>query len=305
MIYRRVLLSLMLFCLLPSSWAQSPSGPAGQADQPSGPPTGMEGPGVPPLRLGVHPYLPAVFIERHFGPLTRYLAKALGREVELVISPDYHSHIMRMGRGELDLAYMGPAPYVKLVEEFGPFPLIARLSILGEPEFNGVIFTREGSQIRSLGDLRGKRFAFGDPSSTMSHLVPLYMLEEAGVGLDDLAGHDHYGSHQDVALAVLRGKADAGAVKQEVFARYRRRGLRTVMLTPRFSEHLFVAHQGMPREQVEALQRIFQQMDTTDEGREALQAIKSTVTAMVPVEDSDYDNLRGIIQRMRERGVKM
>jgi phosphonate transport system substrate-binding protein len=260
---------------------------------------------VLPLRLGVHPYLPAVFIERHFSPLVSYLAKALGREVELIISPDYHSHIMRMGQGELDLAYMGPAPYVKLVEEYGPFPLIARLSVMGEPEFNGVIFTREGSQIRALADLRGKRFAFGDPSSTMSHLVPLSMLEEAGVGLDDLAGHDHYDSHQDVALAVLRGKADAGAVKQEVFARYRRRGLRTVMLTPRFSEHLFVAHQGMPGEQVEALQRVFQQMHTTDEGREALHAIKSTVTAMVPVEDSDYDNLRRIIQQMREQGVSL
>jgi phosphonate transport system substrate-binding protein len=302
MVVRRTLLTLLLCCLLPASWAQSSSIPAGQSSAAS---SGEDGAGLPPLRLGVHPYLPTVFIERHFAPLVAYLSTALGREVELVISPDYHSHIMRMGRGELDLAYMGPAPYVKLVDEYGAFPLIARLSVMGAPEFNGVIFTREGSQIRALEDLRGKRFAFGDPSSTMSHLVPLYLLDEAGVGLDDLAGHNHYGSHQDVVLAVLRGKADAGAVKQEVFARYRRRGLRAVVLTPQFSEHLFVAHQGVSVEQLRTLQQIFQQMNATDEGRAALRAIKPTVTAMVPVEDSDYDNLRRIIREMREQGVKM
>ena len=258
-----------------------------------------------PLRIGVHPYLPELFVKQRFMPLVEYLSRLLERPVVLSVSPDYRSHIQRIAAGELDLAYLGPASYVKLVDEFGPFPLIARQLVLGEPLFNGVIFTHADTNIGSIKELRGHTFAFGDPSSTMSHLLPRYVLLQAGIGLDDLAGHDFVGNHQAVALAVLRGDFDAGAVKQEVFAAYRRRGLQLLALTPSVSEHLFVAARTMPDAQVEELRQLFYGLDNSAPGRKVLRSIKRSVTGMGPVTDADYDNLRAIIAALREDGAAL
>lgn len=293
MLRRQLLGFLVLLLCLPACWGQETVPGGGMSAEPAR------------LRLGVHPYLPELYIKKRFTPLVEYLTGVLGIPVELSVSADYRSHIQRIANGDLDLAYMGPAPYVKLVSEFGPRPLIARQAVFGEPHFNGVIFVREGSRVTSLKDLKGKRFAFGDPSSTMAHLVPRSMLLEAGIGLDALGGYEFVGSHQDVALAVLRGKADAGAVKQEVYARYRHRGLRSVALTPQISEHLFVASARLSPAMVARLQDEFLALDKSTAGREALRAIKPSVTAMVPVVDADYDSLRRLLDRMREAGVKL
>lgn len=258
-----------------------------------------------PLRIGVHPYLPELFVKQRFMPLVEYLSRLLERPVVLSVSPDYRSHIQRIAAGELDLAYMGPASYVKLVEEFGAFPLIARQLVLGEPVFNGVLFTRADANIGSVEELRGHTFAFGDASSTMSHLLPRYVLLQAGIGLDDLGGYDFVGDHQAVALAVLRGDFDAGAVKQEVFARYRRRGLQLLALTPSVSEHLFVAAKAMPEPEIEELRQLFFGLDDSAPGRKVLRSIKRSLTGMGPVKDADYDGLREIIATLRESGAAL
>ena len=260
---------------------------------------------LPALRLGVHPFLSEFHLRKRFMPLVDYLSEALRRPVELVVSEDYRSHISQVGEGRLDLAYLGPAPYVRLVEAYGPRPLIARQAVLGTPLFNGVIITRSDSRITTLSDLKGKRFAFGDPSSTMSHLMPRYMLREAGVSVDELAEYAFVGSHDKVAVAVLRRQYDAGAVKQAVFSRLRHRGLRELALSPLISEHLFVAREGLPPALIEQLRELVLQLDQSVAGRAVLSAIKPTVTAMVPVQDSDYDSLREVIETMREAGVDL
>lgn len=290
----RLMRPLLLALLLGAPWCH-----ATDTAQPTADP-------VPaPLRIGVHPYLPELFVKQRFMPLVEYLSRLLERPVILSVSPDYRSHIQRIAAGELDLAYMGPASYVKLVDEFGPFPLIARQLVLGEPQFNGVLITRDDANIGRVDELRGRTFAFGDASSTMSHLLPRYVLLQAGIGLEDLGGYDFVGNHQAVVLAVLRGDFDAGAVKQEVFASYRRRGLQLLALTPSVSEHLFVAAKAMPEAEIEELRQLLFGLDDSGPGRKVLRAIKRSVTGMGPVKDADYDNLRDIIAALRDSGATL
>jgi len=295
LLLRPLLLTLSLLLVVPWCHAQGPVGTPAQAldREPAA------------LRIGVHPYLPELFVKQRFLPLVKYLSRLLERPVVLSVSPDYRSHIQRIASGELDLAYMGPASYIKLVDEFGLFPLLARQLVLGQPIFNGVLIVRSDANIGSVEELRGQTFAFGDPSSTMSHLLPRYVLLEAGIGLDDLGGHDFVGNHQAVALAVLRGDFDAGGVKQEVFASYRRRGLTLLALTPSVSEHLFVASREMPDTLLEELRQLLFGLDDSAPGRKVLRSIKRSVTGMAPVEDADYDNLRTIITRLREDGASL
>lgn len=257
-----------------------------------------------PLTLCVHPYLPATELVVRFAPLADYLGRKIGRPVKVEVAKNYQEHIDSIGKDEVDIAYMGPAPYVKMTDVYGKKPLLARLEINGKPAFQGMIVVREKSAIHDLEDLLGKRFAFGDPNSTMSHMLPRFMLWEAGANIDKLESHAFLNSHHNVALGVLMGDYDAGAVKEEVFYKYEKRGLRVITKTPFISEHLFVTRSTLPPETVDALRKALYHLKDDGEGRVIMSKIKNSMTGMVPVNDKDYDNLRIILQKLQKLGVQ-
>jgi len=255
-----------------------------------------------PMIFAVHPYLPATEIIEKFGPLARYLSKELGRQVIIDISLDYQNHIERTGRDNIDIAYMGPASYVKMVGEYGRKTILARQAINGKPTFQGVIIVRKESPLHALKDLAGKRFAFGDPESTMSHLVPRYMLLKGGVTIDRLGGHAFLENHHNVALGVLAGDFHAGAVKEEVFDAYDERGLRELARTPYIPDHVFVATKRVSAEEGRNVRDALYLLMKNEEGRKILDAVKTSM-GLVPGEDSDYDDLREMLLALERAGA--
>ena len=257
-----------------------------------------------PIVLAVHPYLAFEELNERFKPLANYLESVLKRKVVVRIGPDYAEHIAYIGLDKVDIAFMGPAMYVRMVERFGKKPLLARMAINGEPVFHGYLVTRKGSGISRIEDLRGKRFAFGDPDSTMSYLVPRYMMMEAGIDVRDLADYQFLGSHANVALAVLAGAFNAGAVKEEVFYAYMPKGLEALAKSKSYSEHLFVTRSNAPADFVNTVREALLNLANTEEGLAILQGIKPSATALVPVQDSDYDSLRTVLDSLRQHGVE-
>jgi phosphonate transport system substrate-binding protein len=255
------------------------------------------------LTLAIHPFKSAATLHQSFSPLADYLSRQLSRHVNISISRDYQSHITRVGNNQVDIAYMGPASYVKLVDKYGPRRILARLEINGSPTFHGYIITRSDSPLRSLKSLIGKRFAFGNPASTMSHLVPRYMLWKAGVDVSQFEKYDFLGNHTNVALSVLTGNFDAGAVKEAIYDKYKDRGLRILAKTDRYSEHLFVVSDKIPDELAQQLKSTLLNIDKQPDGHKILTAIKGTMTALVPARDSDYDNLREVLRSLKKLGI--
>jgi len=256
------------------------------------------------LKLGIHPYLVASDLYKRFTPLAEYLSRETGKKVVIEIASNYEEHIEKIGRNLIDIAYMGPASYVKLVETYGKKPILAAIEIDGKKYFYGVIIALKSGTISSLNDLKGKRFAFGDPHSTMSHLVPRYMLWKVGIGIDDLGGHTHLSNHDNVALAVLTGNFDAGAVKMETYQKYEKRGLKVIAATPDIHEHVFVASNALTTDTVRTLREAFIQLKDRKEGEHIMSSIKKNMTAMGSVYDGDYDNLRKILNALKELGVE-
>ena len=253
-----------------------------------------------PLILAVHPYLPPQEIMQRFTPLANYLAKALGRPVQVRIGRDYNEHVEAIGNEQVDLAFICPSAYVQLTARFGKKPLLARFEVNGQPHLRGVIIVRADSTLQKISDLKGKSFAFGDPSSTMSHVVPLYMLIKAGVPEQALARQQFLGAHRNVALAVLAGDFDAGAVKEETYQEYAGRGLRALATTPPISEHLFVTRANLPGEEIETARRALLRLKDAPNGTVILDGLHKGMTALVPVADGDYDNLRAIERTLEQ-----
>jgi phosphonate transport system substrate-binding protein len=246
------------------------------------------------LVLAVHPYLPREEIVRRFTPLAEYLARGIGRPVEIRVGRTYEEHVEAIGTDKVDIAYLGPGPYVKLVGRYGKKPLLARQELAGGPFLTGYVFVRQESKIQSLADLKGKAVVFGDPESTMS-VVPQHMLAQAGVPLSSLANYKFIVGHQNVALAVLAGDFDAGAVKDEVFQMYAPRGLRFIAQTPKIADHLFVANAALPADVVEKLRTLLMDLNNSPSGKVILTSIHPGMDRLVVPKDSDYDSLRAIL----------
>jgi phosphonate transport system substrate-binding protein len=249
-----------------------------------------------PLTLWIHPYLPATELIRKFSPLANYLSEKCGQTILVKVSESYKAHIERVGEERIDLAYMGPASFVKTFHTYGEKTLLSRLEVNGKPFYHGMIVIRQDSPIKSLDDLKGKTFAFGDPNSTMSHLVPTYMLMEEGVSVNSLKSSAFLGSHNNVALGVLGGYYNAGGVKEGVYYKYKDRGLKLLASSPPVSEHLFVARKDLPQETIDTLrQAMFQLKDEI-----VLTSIKNSVTGLVPVKIEDYDYLFSVMRELNK-----
>ncbi|MBF0627577.1 MAG: phosphate/phosphite/phosphonate ABC transporter substrate-binding protein [Magnetococcales bacterium] len=255
------------------------------------------------LVFGIHPFMRPTELLRRFSPLTEALAKAISHPIRIRITSDYDDQIRLIGQNQIDLAYMGPVPYVRMVARHGLKPILGKQMVHGQGTFQGVIITRRDSAIQTLPELIGKRFAFGDPNSTMSHLVPRAMLLEAGVPVEKLARFDHLSNHGNVALGVLMGLFDAGAIKESVFLEYQERGLTALAWTPRIANHLFVTRSDLPTDRIETLRTALLQMPTTPEGLQLLKNVDHAITGIEPGQDDEFSALRTTLRLLDQAGV--
>ncbi|MCP4695598.1 MAG: phosphate/phosphite/phosphonate ABC transporter substrate-binding protein [Gammaproteobacteria bacterium] len=255
--------------------------------------------------FGIYPFMQPAELLKKFTPLTEYLSSVIGRPIRIEIVKDYQTHIQMTGENRRDIAYLGPVPYVRTVEKYGSKPILALLEVNGKNTFQGVFIVRRDSKLKSLSDLAGKRFAFGDPDSTMSHLVPWYMLLKAGVGKDKLGEFECLNNHKAIAMGVLAGMFDAGAVKESVFRQFEARGLRALARTLPIAAHIFVTRSNMPEQTLHALRQAIAKLGQEADGPAILHAIKPSVTALKPGKDSDFDKLRSILQALDEAGATL
>lgn len=248
-----------------------------------------------PLILAVHPYLAVGEIEKRFEPLARHLGAAIGRDVVIRVPHDYDEHIKIIGMDKADIAFVGPASLIAVEQKYSAKALLGRLEVGGRSELYGHIIVRSDSPLKTLADLRGQRVALGDPHSTMSFLVPRAFLQAAGISERDVVMTASVGNHDNIALAVLTGEYAAGAVKDETFGKYAARGLRSLAELPHVSDHAFIASSRLPPEIVERLRRALFVLRDSDTGRAILKNIQPNLTAIIPAQSGDYDNLRNLL----------
>ncbi|MBF0628389.1 MAG: phosphate/phosphite/phosphonate ABC transporter substrate-binding protein [Magnetococcales bacterium] len=245
-----------------------------------------------PIRFGVMPFLSAIDIMERFTPLVDLLEKQLAHPIKLVIPGNFQQLIDDLGEQKLDFVYFGPVPYLHLVKQYGPQPILAMEELAGKPNYHGVIFVRQESDIQKLQDLKGKRFTFGDPDSTMNHTVPRAMLFQAGISLNDLAEHRFVGNNQNVVLAVLMGHADAAGIKEDIYNKYQERGLRVIARSLPVPNLLYVAGRHRPESWVERMRQALTVMHQTPEGLAALKKIQPDTSALIPATDDTFQELR-------------
>ncbi len=163
------------------------------------------------LRFGVGLYQPdKEKNDATYRPLAEYIGKKLGRQVKLYTVDTWEGLAKSLAAGETDIALMGPWGYV-LANHVAGAQAVSTILYDGKPEYFAIMITHPKSGIKSIADLKGKTFAFGDKGSTSGYLIPNYHFQKNGIDVNKFLGKVIYTKHQAIELQVTRGELDAGA----------------------------------------------------------------------------------------------
>jgi phosphonate transport system substrate-binding protein len=163
------------------------------------------------LRLGVGLFQPdREKNDATYRPLALYLSQKLGRAIELRTVDTWEGLAKSLANGETDVALMGPWGYV-LANHVAGAQVVSTIEYDGKPEYFAIVVTHPDSGIKTMADLKGKTFAFGDKGSTSGYLIPLHHFMTQGIDPNSYFSKVIYTKHQAIETQVAAGQLDAGA----------------------------------------------------------------------------------------------
>jgi phosphonate transport system substrate-binding protein len=233
-------------------------------------------------------------VER-YEPLADYLSGKTGVRINLKILPRYGNIISNFRTGGLDGAFFGSFTYTLAHETLGVSVIARPLASDNTSTYHGLLFVRKDSGIRTIADMKGKRFAFVDKATTAGYLLPLEYFHEHGVKNFRTYFRETYfaGTHEDAILDVLNGKTDVGAAKNTVFQRMAekdRRIMKELVIlerSPDVPENGLALKKDIEETLRERFRAALLTMHDDPEGKKVLErfgAIK-----FIPTTDRDYD----------------
>ena len=241
----------------------------------------------PAYRFGVFPYLPALTIDRIFGPMAASFTTALGHPVYLKTRSTFEDFAGELRRETYDIVFVHPFFYVDAADHHGYLPL-ARL----DGELTAVVLVPDDRPWRTWTDLAGKTLAAPPTLAAVSELAKLTLLD-AGLtpGIDTAL--QHHQTKMSCLRAVAAGAADACVLSRFVLPQIEQIGdgkLR-IMAESRPVKHLvFAVHPRLPEAERIKLRSIILSWPQTEPGK-AILAIGSW-SRFVAARDADYDEVR-------------
>ena len=190
-----------------------------------------------------------------YAPFLRYLEQTTGYRFKMMPMTPNENVVDALGQGKVDVAAIGTLSYLKSHQKYGVRLIAAGLTEGGKAEYKALIITAANSTLHSLQDLKGKTFAFGADTSTQGHLIPLIMLNKAGIKLTDIAGYTFTGSHFDTANAVLSGRYAAGGIQDILGRELAAKGLvRILAESESFPSSTISVSPSLPQDVVDKIQ---------------------------------------------------
>jgi phosphate/phosphite/phosphonate ABC transporter binding protein len=250
------------------------------------------------LKFGFTPVLSESDMRVEFEPLMTYLSDCIGQKVVLYVAKDYGDLRTQMESGAVDIGTFSPFAYVDAARG-GKIQLIAQSVINGTDTYRGVIVARRDSGLKSLADLRGKRFAFVDPKSASGFVYPRALLIEKGITPESSFKETIFaGGHDKVIAAVLEGRADAGAVYGDALAIANSKGvptenLVTLAMTDPIPHDAVAVRVGLDAALAKKIRAALVDLDKSEAGRRVIANSKpKELTGYMLAEDSLYDMVR-------------
>lgn len=166
------------------------------------------------------------------GPIADYISKKVGVPVRANVPTSYAAVVEDFTSNNADIGWVGALAYVAAHQKSGAEAVTksARCAptytaspppagCTAVPTYPSIIICNTSSGVGDLTDggnwssLKGKKFVFGDPTSTSSNLWPKYFMKKNSINPDtDFSKTAVIASQGAIATAVLNGTGDCGSM---------------------------------------------------------------------------------------------
>lgn len=240
------------------------------------------------LRFGSVAMDTPVVMYKRLSPLTRYLSKELGQPVVLKLSPSMKAAIKEIASNKVEIAYLTPVAYIKAHAK-GNARILAKTVTNKQDSFKLMIVVKEDSPIKSVEELFGKKFAFGDPAALLQRAVVV----GSGLSLDNLGSFDFIGHYDNIARGVMRGFYDAGILKDTTAYKWEKKGLRILYSSDPLPPYNLAASSKIDDATFNKLKQAFLKLDANNEAhRKVIKSLDKKYDGFAPTSDQEYDVIR-------------
>lgn len=250
------------------------------------------------IKIGVASMVTPVDAVKYYQEIIDYIGEQIKQPVQMVQRRTYDEMDYLLEKGEVKVAFICSAPYVKNREKFG-VELLAAPSVNGRSNYNSYIIVHKDSPIKSFPELKGKVFAFTDPKSNSGKLYPTYLLKTMGSAPEKffkqyIYSYSHNKSIEQVAKKIVDGAAVESLVYEYMLKKdspYAKQ-TRIIKRSPSYGIPPVVVTRDIKPELKKKIMDAFLNMNKTAKGKAILSAMM--IDEFVEVADSNYDSIRAM-----------
>jgi phosphonate transport system substrate-binding protein len=192
-----------------------------------------------------------------YAPMLKWLWEQTGHRFIFMRGRNYADVIEMIASGKVQLAGLSPVPYVLAKRKNDQINLLATELKWNKDKsklidsYRGYVLARKNrDDIRSVEDLKGKKFGFVKLESSSGYKYPNVMLLERGIIPDQFFSKVFFlGGHPRVTDAIAAGSIDAGATWDYNWSQARKKHgdiYKSIMETPPIPNLCVVAHPSVP-----------------------------------------------------------
>lgn len=261
-----------------------------------------------PIKFFFVPSVDARVLTEKAKEVEVYLEKHTDYEFSIQVPTSYIAVVEAFGTKRVDIASLNTFGYILAYQKYGAEALLT-VERFGHKDYKGQIIARADSDIKELSDLKDKRFAYVDPSSTSGYLLPAKMLKDKDI---EPSEHMFALRHDNVVTMVYQKQVDAGATfyspAQDGVMQDARRLVKTqfpdvedvikvIALTDSIPNDPIVFRKDLPEKIKKDVQQALIKFVHTKEGKELFHELYG-VTNLIEATDSVYDGVRDILSKM-------
>lgn len=260
------------------------------------------------LNVQFVPSSQASTLEAKAKPLESLLKKELGIPVKVTVSTSNNALVEAMSSHQVDVGFLPPDAYVLAhkrkiadvllqAERYGYDEPSGKMNKTLMDKYRAMVVVKKGSKIKSWKDLKGKKIAVQESSSTSGYVYPVAELYKKGLNVVKDSTLTQVQGHDQSVLAVYNGDVDAAFVfadARNIAAKDTPQVMKDVVpiyFTKWIPNDTISVRSDMSQAYRTKLKKAFKNLMKTEKGKKIMSSIYSH-TGYKDSKDSNFDVIR-------------
>lgn len=260
------------------------------------------------LKVQFVPSQNAETLEAKAKPLGKLLSKELNMPVKVSIATSYNTIVEAMRSKQADVAFLPPTAYV-MAHDQGAADVI--LKSLHETEVNGKksvtdyyrgqFVVNRDSKIKNIEDIKNKRIALQESTSTSGYLYPVGLLQDKGLNIEKDLKTMMVKGHDKAITALINNEVDVAATFQDArdylekdYPRVKKE-TRIIAVTKKIPNDTISVQADIDKKLKEDIKDAFIKLSKDKASKKIIKEIYSH-DGYAPTNDKSYDTIRKYVK---------